>query len=143
VPAAVPAAPTGVTAAESFGDLTIGYGFSSVQPIYNKKNQVTVYEVHYGITDQCQIPMALNGIIYINDVNTGKNLGEASQIQPFSENINLDSSARLPVKNHFIANYLLQSVLIPGFVWISTTSPYCLGIGTMNLQCSFPQPYNT
>jgi hypothetical protein len=119
------------------------YGISSVQPIYNKNNQVVAYEVHYGITDQCEIPMFLNAIISIKDLNTGKNLGEASQIQPFSENINLDSSARLPVKNHFIAAYALQSTVLPGFVWISTTSPDCLGIGTINLQCFWEQPYNT
>jgi hypothetical protein len=119
------------------------YGISSSQPIYNKNNQVVAYEVHYGITDQCEIPMFLNALISIKDLNTGKNLGQARQIQPFSENINLDSSARLAVRNHFIAAYALQSTVLPGFVWISTTSPDCFGIGTINLQCFWEQPYNT
>jgi hypothetical protein len=123
---------------------TINYGISSVTPIYNKKNQVVAYEAHYGISDQCEIPMTLIATIFFKDLNTGRNANEDATGQPFSEDINLDSSARLAVKNSFVAQYDLSSTLLPGFEWISTTAPFnCFGIGTMFMQCSFNQPYST
>lgn len=119
------------------------YGISSSTPVYNTKNQVVAYEVHYGISDECDMPMFLNATIYILDINTGKKLGETTSIQPFSENIDSDGSARLPVKNHFAVTYLLQQTVLPGFVWTWTSSPSCIGIGSINLQCTYGQPYST
>ena len=119
------------------------YGISSSTPIYNKKNQVTAYEVRFGFSDQCEIPMFMNASVYIEDLNTGKSLGEKTGIEPFSEDINVDSSARLPLNNDFTSVYLYQLTLLPGFVWISASPDTCSGIGYNNLECTLNQPYNT
>jgi hypothetical protein len=126
---------------ESF-TCTFNYGISSSKPVYDSNNQLTGYDVDFGITNECPLPMLMVASVNITDLTTRKNLGSAAQTQ-FAEQTELDSSAELPVNNLFDEYYMLASMLPPGFVWISASSPLCLGIGTLDLACSFVLPDST
>lgn len=115
----------------------IDYGIKSSKPVY-KKHKITAYDVDFGISFECPLAMFMTTNVFITDLTNHKNLGKDAEAT-YAESIDDDSSARLPVKDVFNGTYMLAATLPYGFVWISSTSPTCGGIGTPVAICTFLQ----
>jgi hypothetical protein len=115
----------------------VNYGITKLTPVV-KDGKLTAYDADFGIDTDCEVPVFASAFAEITDLTTKKNLGVAATNQ-FGEEVDLDSSATLSVRNAFVEFYTDSLALLPDFVWISTTSPTCAGIGTAVLICSFPE----